>query len=134
MIVWVMERYPPADDISPAEFEAFVAEVIRAAGNAFRSFEVIEYGAIESPDGGYRSHVSVRFRGVGKDYGTVIEANWHNDPISSELVRALHQKMMSDGATKALMVCAGRFQPSAVAFAFANGICTCNPVRGTRDK
>lgn len=122
MIARVMERYPPAESITSGEFECFVSDVLRAAGSGADSFAVTDHEVIRGADGSYDFDATARFEIAGMQFLVLIEAKRHKNPIKRELVQALHQKMLSVGASKALLVSAGKFQSGAVDFAFSHGI------------
>jgi len=121
-IAQVMDRYPPADTITPEEFEHFVADVLGAAGSECESFEVTIHEVIRGSDGSYDFDATARFEVAGMNFLVLVEAKRHKSPIKRELVQTLHQKMLSVGANKALLVAASRFQTGAVEFALSHGI------------
>jgi hypothetical protein len=113
--------YPPAE-ISPAEFEQFVAEVLRTGSPGLTGFEVKSHEAIIGVDGDFDFDATVRFSYLGMDFLTLVEAKRHSNPIKRELVQVLHSKMQSVGAQKAIMISTAPFQRGAIEFAKAHGI------------
>lgn len=118
----IVSRYPPAETITPGEFEAYVADIVEAVGAHFETFQVERHAVIESADGAYDFDAVATFNVGGVSFTILIEAKRHADPIKRELVQALHAKQMSVGAQKSLLVAAGRFQSGAIRFALAHGI------------
>lgn len=118
---WIATR-PPAEDISPEEFEQFVAEVLRSGSPGLERFAVESHEVLQSADGDYDLDATVRFSFLGMDYLTLVEAKCYSHPIKRELVQVLHQKMQSVGAQKAVMISTAPFQRGAIEFAKAHGI------------
>lgn len=112
---------PPAD-ISPAEFEQFVAEVLRAGSPGLAGFEVKSHEVISGVDGDYDFDATVRFSYLGMDFLVLVEAKRHANPIKRELVQALHSKLQSVGAQKGIMISTAPFQRGAINFAKTHGI------------
>lgn len=118
---WIATR-PPAENISPKEFEQFVAEALRAGGPSLEDFAVESHEVLRSADGDYDFDVTVRFSVRGMDYLTLVEAKYHSNPIKRELVQVLYQKLQSVGAQKAVMFSTAPFQRGAIEFAKVHGI------------
>lgn len=116
-----MNRYPPAD-ITPSEFEAFLAEVLGSVGEMVEGLDVRVQDRIEGVDGAYLFDVTVRYRFLGADYLTVIEAKMHKNPIKRELIQILYSKAQSVGAHKAIVVSTARYQRGALEYAKTHGI------------
>lgn len=116
-----MNRYPPAD-ITPAEFEAFVAEILGLVSTTVEGVIGRLRDRIEGVDGTYIFDATVRYRFGGADYLTVIEAKMHKNPIKRDQVQTLHSKLLSVGAQKALMISTARYQRGALEFAKGHGI------------
>jgi hypothetical protein len=117
---WIATR-PPAADMSPEEFEQFVAEVLRSGSPGLEGFTVEPHEVLRSADGEYDFDATVRFSFLGMDYLTLVEAKRHSNPIKRELVQVLHQKMQSVGAQKVVMISTAPFQRGAIEFAKAHG-------------
>ena len=118
---WVVTR-PPAVDMTPAEFEAFVAEVLEAASPGLENYEVRAHEVIRGVDGEYDFDATVRFSVLGMDYLLLVEDKRHKDPIKREQLQPLHQKLQSVGAQKAVMISTAPFQRGAIVFAKTHGI------------
>jgi hypothetical protein len=118
---WIARR-PPAEDISPAEFEAFVAELLRAGSPGLENYTVQAHEVIHGVDGDYDFDATVRFSVLGMDYLVLVEDKRHKHPIKREVVQVLHQKLQSVGAQKAVMIATAPFQRGAIDFAKTYGI------------
>jgi hypothetical protein len=118
---WIATR-PPAENISPEEFEQFVAEVLRAGSLGLEGFAVESHEVLRGADGEYDFDATVRFSLLGMAYLTLVEAKCHSNPIKRELVQVLHQKTQSVGAQKAIMISTAPFQRGAIEFAKVHGI------------
>ncbi|MFJ2240924.1 restriction endonuclease [Streptomyces sp. NPDC087859] len=114
-------RYPQPD-MTSAEFEEFVVELLRSVEPAGLDFTVTSHETVRGTDGDYDIDATVRYAFLGMDFLVLVEAKHHRHPIKRELVQVLHQKLMSVGAQKALMVSSAPYQRGAVAFAQAHGI------------
>lgn len=112
---------PPAD-ISFAEFEAWVAETLRAIEPLVEDLRIEPHETIGAPDGDYDFDVTIRFEFMGLSYLTIVEAKKHKNPIKRELVQVLHQKLASTGAQKAVMISTAPYQNGAIRFAMTHGI------------
>jgi hypothetical protein len=117
---WVA-RYPPAE-ISPDEFERFVADVLRTGEPGLQDFKLQSHEIIEGVDGSFDFDSTVRYRFLGLDFLVVVEAKCHSNPIKREIVQVLHSKAQSVGAHKAVLISTAPFQRGAVTFAKTHGI------------
>ena len=117
---WVA-HHPPAE-ITPEEFEQFVAEVLRASTPELEQFHVQPHEKIVGTDGVYDFDATVRFVITGMEFLIVLEAKRHSNPIKRELVQVLHSKAQSVGAHKAVMISTAPFQQGAITFAKTHGI------------
>ncbi|MEV3924259.1 restriction endonuclease [Actinomadura coerulea] len=117
---------PPAasrPDITPAEFEEFVADrLLGSAAPHVSGLSVTLHEKVAGADGTYDLDATVRYGFAGMDFLVVVEAKHHRNPIKRELVQVLHQKVQSVGAHKGVMVSTATYQSGAVAFARAHGI------------
>ena len=113
--------YPPAD-LTPTEFEEWVARVFKAAGTTLDGFEVTLGDRVKGSDGSYNFDATVRFEWAGVRLFVIIEAKMHTNPIKRELVQILHSKVASVGAHKGILVSTAQFQEGALEFARAHGI------------
>lgn len=118
---WIGTR-PPAENMSAAEFECFVAELLEAGSPGLANYEVRTHEVIRGVDGEYDFDTTVRFSVLGMDYLVLIEDKHHAHPIKREQVQVLHQKLQSVGAQKAVMISTAPFQRGAIEFAKTRGI------------
>src|SRR5215510_4705136 len=98
---FVTAFHPPAD-ISPAQFEEFVAQLFNSAAQTVDDLDVAVHEPITGVDGTYNFDAVVRYRWAGTSFLVIVEAKRHKNPVKREAVQALHQKAQSIGATKAL--------------------------------
>lgn len=114
--------YPPPD-ITPGEFEQFVAEqLIGSAYPLVGDLKVTLHEKITRPNGIYDFDATIRFDVAGMSFLVLVEAKRHKNPIKRELVQVLHQKVQSVGAHKGVMVSTAPYQSGALAFAIEHGI------------
>lgn len=116
-----LQRYPPAD-LTPSEFEEWVAEVFASAGTDLGDLRVEVHERVAGIDGSYDFDATARYRWAGLEFLVLIEAKRHANPIRRELVQALHSKIQSVGAHKGVMISTARFQRGALEFAKVHGI------------
>ena len=97
-------------------------DLLGAAGSAVDDLAVTVHEKILGADGAYDFDATVRYRFAGMAFLVVVEAKLHRNPIKRELVQVLHQKILSVGAHKGVMVATSAYQTGAVEFAKAHGI------------
>ena len=114
-------HYPRAD-ITPGEFETFVAELLTAASPRVSRFRVEQHETIPGVDGTYDFDCTVRYELAGMEFLVLVEAKHHANPIKRELVQVLYQKVQSVGAHKGVMVSTAPYQRGALTFARTHGI------------
>jgi hypothetical protein len=112
----------PAADITPAEFERFVVELLEAVSPSVEALDVTLHNRIQGVDGLYDFDATVRFRFGGMDFLVLVEAKRHTSPIKRELVQVLHDKLRSVGAQKAAMIATAPYQSGALKYAKTHGI------------
>jgi len=117
----VTARYPPAD-ITPAEFERFVAELFGSAATEVEDLEVRVLDTIKGVDGSYVFDATVRFTVAGLQMLVVVEAKHHGRSVERSYVQILHDKLRSVGAHKAVLVSTASFQRGALEYAGVHGI------------
>lgn len=122
-------RYPPAD-ITPAQFERFVVELLDSAGPHVDGLEVTLHDKVEGVDGTYDFDATVRFALAGMAFLVVVEAKRHTNPIKRELVQVLRDKLRSVGAQKAAMISTAPYQRGAIAYAKTHGIALATVTEG----
>jgi hypothetical protein len=114
-------HYPPAE-ITPAEFEQFVADFLTVEYAGLKDLQVTVHDVIEGTDGEYDFDATARYSIGGAAYLLLAEAKRHKNPIKRELVASLHSKLLSVGAQKAALFSTAPFQSGAVSFAKTHGI------------
>ena len=122
-------HYPPAD-LSAAEFEEFVVELLRSVAPAVGDVDVRLHDKIAAADGTYDFDATVRFEFAGLQFLVIVEAKKHAHPIKRELVQVLHQKVQSVGAHKGVMISTAPYQSGAVAFAKIHGVALATVTEG----
>jgi hypothetical protein len=113
--------FPPAD-ISAAEFEVYVAELLGSANALVDDLKVALHEVIVGGDGDYDFDATIRFKLAGMAFLVLVECKKHKNPIKRELVQVLHQKMQSVGAQKGAMFSTAPYQSGALKFALKHGI------------
>lgn len=114
-------HYRPAE-ISPAEFEQFVVELLGCVRPLVRDHEVTLHDKVQGTDGVYDFDATVRFDFGGMRFLVLVEAKRHKNPIKRELVQVLHAKLQSVGAQKAAMISTAPYQRGALDYAKTHGI------------
>jgi hypothetical protein len=120
----------PAAEITPAEFEQFVVELLESVSPSVDALEVKLHNKIQGVDGLYDFDATVRFELRGMRFLVLIEAKRHNNPIKRELVQVLHDKLRSVGAQKAAMIATAPYQSGAVEYAKTHGIALATVTEG----
>jgi hypothetical protein len=114
--------YPPAD-ITWGEFEQWVHRTFELAATQHGEYvRVTFHDRVVGTDGSYVFDATIRCRLAELDLLIIVEAKRHKNPIKRELVQALHSKLVSVGAQKAVMVSTARYQRGALRFAKTHGI------------
>jgi hypothetical protein len=122
-------HYPPAD-ITPAEFEEFVVQLLGAVAPGIDHLVVTLHDKVTAADGTHDFDATVRFMVAGMQFLVIVEAKRHKNPVKRELVQVLHQKVLSVGAHKGLMVSTAPYQRGALEFAVAHGIALATVTEG----
>ena len=112
----------PVADITPAEFERFVVELLGSVAPLVDDLETRLHDKVEGVDGVYDFDATVRFRFGGMSFLTVVEAKRYTGPIKRALVQILHAKLQSVGAQKAVMIATAPYQSGALNYAKTHGI------------
>jgi Restriction endonuclease len=126
---WITSHYP-APDMTPAEFEEFVVELLGSAKTHLDDMTVTLHDKIAGVDGTYDFDATVRFRFAGLQFLVIVEAKRHKNPVKRELVQVLHQKVQSVGANKGVMLSTAPYQSGAVSFAITHGIALATVTEG----
>ncbi|HEV2891137.1 MAG TPA: restriction endonuclease [Frankiaceae bacterium] len=122
-------HYSPAE-ISPAEFERFVVELLDAASPNVDGLTVTLHERITGVDGTYDFDATVRFELAGVAFLVLVEAKRHANPIKQELIQVLHQKVQSVGAHKGVMIATAPYQNGALDYAKVHGIALATVTEG----
>lgn len=107
----------PAPNITSAEFEQFVADLLRSTDPLLDGLQVTLHDKIQGVDGVYDFDATVKFGVGGMRFLVLIEAKHHSNPIKRELVQVLHDKLRSVGAHKAAMISTAPYQRGALEYA-----------------
>jgi hypothetical protein len=122
-------HYPPAD-ITPAEFEQFVVELVSSASGQVDDLVVTLHDKVTGMDGTYDFDATVRFTFGGANFLVIVEAKRHRNPIKRELVQVLRDKMQGVGAQKAVMISTAPYQRGALEYARTHGIALATVTEG----
>jgi restriction system protein len=118
-----MKNRPQQIEMTFDDYEAAVKNVVRAKGHHLADFQVTRKEVLKGTDGEYEIDVVARFTILeGAEITVVIECKHHKNSIKRELVQALHSKLISVGAHKAMMFTTASYQRGAIEFAQAHGI------------
>jgi restriction system protein len=117
-------------NLSPAEFEAEVAELVRNQGIGLSEFEVKRLEVISGSDGDYEIDITARFKALGASFLVLIECKHHKNPIKREVVQILYDKLRAVGGHKGMIFSTARFQSGAIEFAQSHGIALIRIVDG----
>ena len=110
-------------DMTFDDYEIAVKNVVHAKGNNLTNFQIKRKERLQGTDGEYEMDVVVRFTIFdGAEITVLIECKHHKNSIKRELVQALHSKLGSVGAHKAMMFTTANYQRGAIEFAKAHGI------------
>lgn len=105
-----------------AEFEEFVVDTLRSMNGNADNLEVKLHEIVEGTDGTFDMDAVMSFEVNGLVFRVLVEAKRHKNPIRREVVQVLHQKVLSAGAHKGLIVATAPFQRGALDFAKVHGI------------
>lgn len=126
-----MSNFKRVSEITPEEYELQVKKWLESAGHELSDFSAVHREVLSGADGEYEIDVVVRFKALqGIQFKTLVECKKHKNPIKRELVQALHQKQLSLGANKAILVSTSNFQEGAIDFAKAHGIALVRLISG----
>ena len=118
----VVDVRHPFPEMTPSQFEEWVAKVLQEEGRAVDGLEVTLHDKVVTPDGSYDMDATVRFTAMGMEFLVFVEAKYHKNAIKRDLVQVLQQKVLSAGAHKGIIVSTAPFQQGALNFAAAHGI------------
>jgi restriction system protein len=118
-----MKNKLPPIEMTFDDYEVGVKNVISAKGHELTGFRVTLKEKLKGSDGEYVMDVVAKFTVLeGAEIVVLIECKHWKNPIKRELVQALHSKLLSVGAHKAMMFTTATYQRGAIAFAKAHGI------------
>jgi restriction system protein len=118
-----MNNNPPIIEMTFDDYEVGVKNVIEAKGHDLKDFQVTRKEVLVGADGEYEIDVVARFTILeGAEVIVLVECKHHKNSIKRELVQALHSKLVSVGAHKAMMFTTAKYQRGAIEFAKAHGI------------
>lgn len=120
----------PTFELSPAEYERAVVDLVQAAGHEVADWQVQHLDPVEGVDGTYVIDVTVRFRLLGADFLMLFECKRHASPVKREDVQVLRDKLQSTGAHKGVVVAANGFQRGALEYARTHRIACVRLVDG----
>ncbi|MFC0041572.1 restriction endonuclease [Actinomadura rayongensis] len=112
----------PAHELSPADYERAVADLVRASGHEVLDWRVAHLDPVPGTDGTYVIDVTVRFRLLGADFLMLFECKRHAAPVKREHVQVLNDKLRATGAHKGVVVASSGFQSGALEYARVHGI------------
>lgn len=107
----------PTFELSPADYERAVVDLVRAADYEVTDWQVRHLDPVEGVDGTYVIDVTVRFRLLGADFLMLFECKRHASPVKREDVQVLKDKLRSTGAHKGVVVATSGFQSGALEYA-----------------
>ncbi|WUI01356.1 restriction endonuclease [Spirillospora sp. NBC_00431] len=116
------EDVRPGFELSAAEYERAVADLVRASGHEVLDWRVAHLDPVRGTDGTYVIDVTVRFRLLGADFLMLFECKRHASPVKREHVQVLNDKLRSTGAHKGVVVATSGFQSGALEYADVHGI------------
>lgn len=114
-------NYYPGADMTPAEFEVFVAEFLKIGAPEVDGLEVQVLETIEGTDGTFTFDATARFQFAGMEFLVIAEAKLHRNPIKRDVLQILYSKMQSVGAHKGVVFSTAPFQSGALDFAKPTG-------------
>jgi restriction system protein len=108
--------------LSPQEFEAEVASLIKGKYADQRGLRVDRLEKISVQDGTYEIDITARFEALGVDFLVLVECKHHKSPIKRDVVQILHDRVRAVGAQKGIIFSTSSFQRGAVQYAQAHGV------------
>ena len=111
-------------EISPAEFEEFCLETLKAyaAKENLQNFEIEHNQKVETPDSTYQIDVLAAYKALGCTHTVIVECKKHSRSIERAVVAELYAKLQSIGAQKGILISTSGFQSDAVKYANVHGI------------
>lgn len=111
-------------DISPKEFEEFCMHTLSAYAEreGLHAFSILHDQKIQAHDGTYQIDILCEFDALGCRFKVLVECKMTSRPVEREVLSGLHDKMLSIGAHKAIVMSTCGFQSGATEYADAHGI------------
>jgi restriction system protein len=108
--------------ITSLQFELEVKKYLESTAGKLKDFQTVHRESMDGQDGTYEIDITARFRIFGADFLVLVECKNHKNHIKREHVQALHSKLMSLSAQKAMLFATTPFQDGAVEYANQHGI------------
>jgi restriction system protein len=108
--------------ITAVQFELQVRKFLESTAGKLKDFQTVHRESMDGQDGTYEIDITARFRIFGADFLVLVECKNHKNHIKREHVQALHAKLMSLCAQKAMLFATTPFQDGAVEYANQHGI------------
>lgn len=119
-------------DITPERYELEVVRELKSLGGELAEFSIQHRERISALDGDYQFDAVARFKAFGEaKFVVLFECKLNKRPVEREEVLALHAKLQSVGAHKAIMFSTAGFQAGAIEYAEAHGIALVHFTDGT---
>jgi restriction system protein len=126
-----MKKFPSVASLTPEQFEQQVRAWLEAGRSGLEEFTAKHQDYVPGHDGEYSIDVTARFTAFrGARFFVIVECKKHNNPIKRDVVQILHQKQLSTGANKALVVATANFQSGAIEYAAKHGVSLIQVVSG----
>lgn len=111
-------------DMEPIDFEKACLEILKgyAEEEQLKDFEITHNKLIKSSDGKYQIDIFAKFTAMKSQFKVLCECKRYKYSISREKVAVLHQKIISLGAQKGILISTSDFQSGAIEYAKAHGI------------
>lgn len=108
--------------LTPRQYELAVKDFLDGSALGLHQFSSKHLESIEAPDGSYELDVTARFSALGADFLVLVECKHKRRKVERQDVQALHAKLRSVGAQKAMLFSIAGFQSGALEYAASHGI------------
>lgn len=109
-------------DISPKEFELVIKKLFDRMAKGLKNYKSVHRENVSGLDGEYEIDITASFEEFGLTFKILIECKHYKRKVEREEFLALHKKMESLGAQKAVLVTSSGFQKGALEYAKAHGM------------
>jgi len=109
-------------ELTPAEFEHQVEQLLQLAGIGLPEFQTQRLELLPGADGTYEIDITARFKALGASFLVLIECKHHKKPIKRDIVQVLYDRLRATGGHKGMIFATTTFQKGAVAYAQKHGI------------